>query len=252
VTDLLGFGPARDQRYGIVINYLAAPARRRLLELAAAGGIHAVKVKVGRGDEDLKAFRDCFSVLGPDARVGIDANEAWGPGDAVAACRRFEELGADFVEQPVAPGDEATLAAVTKALAIPVVLDESVCSPADARRAVQLGLGSGFNVRVGKVGGLRAAATIARLAADADFAVNCGSLVGETGILAAAGRHFACTHECHFVEGSYGELLLERDVTEPSVMFGEGGAGPPISGPGLGVEVREDVLDKYSTLKWIR
>ena len=51
---------------------------------------------------------------------------------------------------------------------------------------------------------------------DADIACQMGAQVGETGFLSAAGRQLAT--RCEFItwlEGSYGALLLKRDVARP-------------------------------------
>ena len=65
-------------------------------------------------------------------------------------------------------------------------------------------------------------------------------------VLSAAGRHLAAHLDglC-FVEGSYGTHLLVEDIAEQDVTFGYGGKAPALTGPGLGVSVREDLLAKY-------
>jgi muconate cycloisomerase len=63
-----------------------------------------------------------------------------------------------------------------------------------------------------------------------------GAQVGETAILAAAGRHFACRSPgITFCEGSYGDLLLAADVAPFGI--GAGGLGAAIEGVGLGIDV---------------
>lgn len=49
-----------------------------------------------------------------------------------------------------------------------------------------------------------------------------------------------------FLEGSYGGLLLESDVSLNPVEFGYGGIAPLLKGHGLGVDVFAESLDKYA------
>jgi muconate cycloisomerase len=81
------------------------------------------------------------------------------------------------------------------------------------------------------------------MAQAAGIACQLGCHVGETSILAAAGRHFAlCSDRLAYVEGSFAPYLLAKDPVEPSVVFGDGGMASSLPGPGLGISVREDVL----------
>jgi hypothetical protein len=64
-------------------------------------------------------------------------------------------------------------------------------------------------------------------------------MVGETGILSAAGRVFLelAGRRARFSEGSYGRFLLRADVTRERLSFGYGGFVRAMTGPGLGVHV---------------
>jgi L-Ala-D/L-Glu epimerase len=71
--------------------------------------------------------------------------------------------------------------------------------------------------------------------------------VGETAVLAAAGRHLAAGLESPvFVEGSYGTLLLVEDVSDDGLRFGHGGEAPLLTGPGWGIRVRVDRLRRHA------
>jgi hypothetical protein len=50
----------------------------------------------------------------------------------------------------------------------------------------------------------------------------------------------------HFVEGSYGTLLLIEDVSAEGIRFGHGGEARVLNGPGLGIQVLEARLRKYA------
>ena len=49
-----------------------------------------------------------------------------------------------------------------------------------------------------------------------------------------------------YVEGSIGERLLFEDLTSPAVQFGAGGYAGPLEGPGFGIEILEERVDRYA------
>jgi muconate cycloisomerase len=64
-----------------------------------------------------------------------------------------------------------------------------------------------------------------------------GAHVGETAILAAAGRQLAArTPDLRFAEGSYGKLLLRADVSD-DMDLGAGFSGAATAREGLGLDV---------------
>jgi muconate cycloisomerase len=206
--------------------------------------VRAVKVKVSR---DLAANRELLAsaraALGDGVELRIDANCAWTAADAIEQLRALRALGLAGCEQPVAADDVAGMAAVTAARLVPVVADESLCTLADARRLIAARACNVFNLRVSKNGGLCNVARLAAAAAAAGLDCQLGAQVGETGILSAAGRQVATRlPSLRWLEGSYGTLLLDHDLTEPDVTVGPGGEAPALRGDGLGVAVDEQQL----------
>lgn len=247
VPEIFGRPEHETTTYAGVVGNMNGIARRMLLRRMGDAGITHLKVKVGFGASDEAALEDCRRVLGPDVLIGVDANGAWSPDEALAAIGRLHQFGIDFVEQPTARDDRAGLALVTKESPIAIVLDESICSLDDAEGALEGGLGVGVSVRVSKVGGIRGALQLHDFAREHGWRYHVGALVGETGILAAAGRHLAVMTRPAMTEGSFGDLLLAEDITEPSVRFGRRGIGRRIAGFGLGVSVVAERLTRYAT-----
>lgn len=199
-------------------------------------GVPAVKAKVGRGqDEDLQVLRLVRERLGRSVSLRVDANCAWDAETALARLEAFAELGIDAVEQPCAADDFAGLARVTAESRVPVIVDESLVSRADAEALIEAGACRGFNIRISKCGGLVNACAIRDLGRRAGIRCMLGAQVGETAILAAAGRHFATgTEDLWFAEGSYGSMLLVADVADETRLE-RGALGRPLPGPGLGI-----------------
>jgi muconate cycloisomerase len=127
------------------------------------------------------------------------------------------------------------------------MVDESLVTVTDADALIAAQAADFFNIRVSKCGGLGPSLTIAARAAAAGLGVQIGSQVGETAILAAAGRHLAAAlPDVAFVEGSFGTMLLVEDVATDSVRFGHRGEAPLLTGPGLGIRVVEERLRRYA------
>ena len=145
------------------------------------------------------------------------------------------------------PGEDIEgMQAVTAAKLVPVVADESLCSLQDARTLIREQACDIFNVRISKCGGLINAGRIDQLARAAGLDCQLGAQVGEAGILSAAGRHYATRSQgVRWCEGSYGQLLLEEDITEPDITLGPGGMAPALEAHGLGVTPAPERLQRY-------
>jgi len=232
--------------YGGVISAESPAQAARQARWARLAGLRQVKVKVGVGD-DIARVRAVREVLDADVTIRADANGAWTPAVALAAVEQLARYGVTSVEQPIPPGTPETLARLRSESALPLVADESVVTPADADALIAAGSVDALNVRVSKCGGFVRSVAIARRAAAAGLEVHVGSHVGETAILAAAGRHLAAGLETvAHVEGSYGTLLLVEDVSDDGLRFGHGGEAYLLTGAGWGVGVRTDRLRRHA------
>ncbi|WP_395657094.1 o-succinylbenzoate synthase [Nocardioides sp.] len=178
-----------------------------------AGGCRTAKVKVaepGQSLEDdqarLEAVRDA---IGPDGRVRIDANGAWDVDAAIAAVRVLDRAagGLEYVEQPCASVEE--LAAVRRAVDVPVAADESIRRAADPYRVRDLEAADVAVLKVQPLGGVRACL---RIAEDIGLPVVVSSAL-ETSVGIAAGVALAAAlPELPYACGLATVQLLERDV----------------------------------------
>ena len=86
-----------------------------------------MKVKVGiEPEQDVARVRAVREVVGPNVRLGVDANGGWSPRVAIQTIRRLMEFNIYFAEQPVPALDVSWLADVRRHVAIPIMADESV------------------------------------------------------------------------------------------------------------------------------
>jgi L-fuconate dehydratase len=77
----------------------------RAREALAAGFTH-LKMKVG-GDPaaDLRRARLVRDAIGPEHRLSLDANQAWGVDQAIGAIRALAEVDPWWIEEPTSPDD---------------------------------------------------------------------------------------------------------------------------------------------------
>ena len=212
-------------------------------------GFRQVKVKVGiAGQDDAKRLRAIRRCVGSGTDLRIDANEAWTAAEAADKIRALEPFGITSVEQPVPHEEVAKLADVRKQVSTPVMLDESLCGEVDAERAVREGWCDLFNLRLSKCGGYIPTLKLAELAARHGLGYQLGCQVGETGILSAAGRQFACSVKgIRYLEGSFDKHLVHDPLITEDITFSRsGGWAPMLTGSGTGVAVDPEKLDSIT------
>ncbi|MFD0307430.1 dipeptide epimerase [Streptomyces sp. NPDC127119] len=212
---------------GIVPAAHAAAQARTL----AAAGFALLKVKAGAPDpeDDLDRVRAVRSAA-PGARLLLDPNGAWTAEQTRHLLPRYDELGVEAVEQPIAPGDPEALARLAERSPLPLIADEDAVGLEDVRRLA--GRVHGVNVKLAKCGGPRAALRMAELIAGSGTELMLGCLTASTLGLAPAVH---LTDRARWADLD-GHLLLADDP-----WTGIGGADGVVRAselPGLGVRER--------------
>jgi L-Ala-D/L-Glu epimerase len=88
----------------------------------------------------------------PDAKLTVDANGGWNLADAILMSHWLADLGVEYLEQPLARGDEGRLAALKQASPLPIFADESCFTSRDMPGLVDRV--DGINIKLMKAGGL--------------------------------------------------------------------------------------------------
>jgi muconate cycloisomerase len=215
---------------------------------AVEQGFPAMKVKVG-GDlaTDLRRVRAVREAVGPQVLLGVDANGGWPPWVALAAIEPLHELGVAFLEQPVSWVEPAWLAAVRSRSPMPILADESVSTVFDAMLLIRAAAADAFSIYIGKGGGLGMAHRIATVAAAAGLACTVGSNL-EMGVASAAMIHLGMLLPPGSVEAFPCDILsmfLYEDMLLQAPLPVEAGLARPPSGPGLGVELDPERVERY-------
>lgn len=204
-------------------------------------GFSTVKLKVGDPEDwrrDVERVAVVRAAVGPDVGIKVDVNQGWRTVEvavpAVAAMAGSRPL---FVEQPVDRRDLAGLAEIRRQVPqVPIMADEAVASVGDLERIVALGAADVVNLKVMRLGGLRAAIAADAVAAAAGMRSQIGTMI-ESSIGSAAGLHLATAlANVAFVEMG-GPLMLAEDPGDLARCYrGETVTLP--DGPGLGVTPR--------------
>ncbi len=212
-------------------------------------GFRHCKVKVGRqGDDDPQRLRTIRRWIGPTVDLRIDANGAWRAAEARQRLQSLVESRLSCVEQPLPHEEVAALADLRRQTAMPVMLDESLTSIIDAQAAVAQDACDLFNIRLSKCGGFLASLRLAAFAREHRLGYQLGCHPGETGILSAAGRHWAVSvADIRYLEGSYDRHLFQQLVTNEDITFGYGGRAPALNNSGLGVTIAKAGLTDVTT-----
>lgn len=201
-----------------------------------------VKIKPGWDEEPLRALREAF---GDRILLMADANGAYTLDDA-DRLRRLDGLGLLMIEQPLAHDDIVDHARLQRLLETPICLDESIETPDDARKALELGSCRIICIKPGRVGGIIAARRIHDMCRDRGVPVWCGGML-ESGIGRA--HNIALASLPNFTipgDLSPSSRYWARDVVSPEIAMDPDGTVPVPRGPGMGVAVREDLLEAWT------
>ncbi len=217
IWDLLGSPEPRPVETAFTLSLGTPDAMGEAARAARAEGRMLLKLKLG-GDAFDFARVAAAREASPEARLVVDANEAWDEARYQAFAPGFAELGVALIEQPFpAQGDE-----ILRDLPrpVPVYADES-CH--DRKSLARLkGLYDGVNVKLDKAGGLTEALALKAEAQAEGFGVmvGCmlaGSLAMAPALILAQGADYADLD---------GPLLLARD-REPGLKYRGAWVEPP-------------------------
>ncbi len=201
----------------------------------AKDGFKCFKLKVGylSNEEDVARVASLRQVLGPCARLRLDANGTWSRPDAIANLKRFAPYDIAYVEQPVAATDFEGLRIVQEASGVPVAADEALGAGADApQRLIQAGV-TALVLKPGVHGGLLRALAIVR-ACQANHTTVVMTSALDRGIASLGILHALSTTE-HPAPCGLGTTAWLNDTWPNPPLTAQGPVLTPTKGYGLGV-----------------
>jgi len=184
-------------------------------------GYKTLKIKVGKDSSlDIKRIKAIREAVGYEVDLRIDANQGWNPKEAIHILRRMEDedLNIELVEQPVPAYDLEGLKLVTDNISIPVLADESVFSPRDAMKIIQMRAADLINIKLMKTGGIHNALKICSIAEI--YGVECmiGAML-EAKISVTAAAHLAAAKSVITKIDLDGPLLCSEDPVCGGAVF---------------------------------
>lgn len=198
------------------------------------------KIKPGWDVAPLRAVREAL----PEMPLTVDANSAYSLTDA-RVFAQLDDLGLDYIEQPLAHDDLVDHAQLQRLLATPICLDESIHSPEDARKGLQLGAGRVINVKVGRVRGHLSARRVHDVALSFGAPVWCGGML-ELGVGRAHNLHLSSLPGFTLPgDTASASRYWDEDVVEP-LLDAQNGVQRIPDGPGLGVTLKRDLIDRLT------
>lgn len=156
-------------------------------------GYRILKIKVGKDSKkDLERIKAIGKAVGRKITLRLDANQGWNPKEAVNIIKKIEDLdlNIELIEQPVKACDFEGLKYVTDNVSLPILADESIFSPKDAMRIINMRAADLLNIKLMKTGGIYNALKIVALAETAGVECMIGSMM-ESSIGVTAAAHLA-------------------------------------------------------------
>jgi muconate cycloisomerase len=257
VHDLLG-GAARS-RVPIAHMIGLLPLDLALAEArgAVAEGVRAFQVKGGRDPEhDVELITQLRQELGDAIHLRLDANGGYRGRDvARRTLAALADAGANIVEQPTLGLEQ--MAECRRNSKLPLMVDESCWTPADALQVVKNEAADALSVYVGKAGGLGRARSVCAIAEAAGLPHDVNGAL-ELGIGNAANLHLALASPASLlpcvipISGGAGAARTQiaghysqDDVIKGGFGFEEGSL-VALTEPGLGVEVDLEKVERYA------
>lgn len=226
-------------------------------EQALAEGAKTLKCKTGLDPvRDVQVVRALRERLGPEVKIRVDGNEGYRDiWEAIRVTRQQEEYDILLCEQPVMGA--LGLSRVAERIDCPIMADESAWTVHDIIELSALNAAACFSCYVTKPGGLYRAKQQADIAEALGFYCDIGGSI-ESGIGNAANLHLGAATKianlpsvCPVVKpiGAVGPdvagIYYLDDLTTEPFRFEDGCVLVP-DGPGLGIEIDPDKLQKYA------
>ena len=210
-------------------------------------GVRAMKLKAGVMNpmEEARVLELCRARLGDDFGLRMDPNGTWSVPTAIRVGRRIEELAPEYYEDP-AWGLEGN-AAVRKAVRIPIATNMYPNKFDDLGPAVRMGAVDIVLTDLHYWEGPRGVKDLVAVCNTFNLGVAMHS-GAEFGVELAAMLHTASTIPQMHVAGDAHYHYLTDDIIQGGLMRYEDGCIRVPAGPGLGVALDEEKMEKYERL----
>ncbi len=245
ICELLGKRRERVPAYASALLWRDDPAE---LGEEAAGhlerGFRAMKTRLGRNfayDRDgLRSLRDA---LGSENRLMVDGNARYSLGQAERMAPLYNEAEISWLEEPFAPEDFESYAALRPKLRVPLAAGENEFGVQGFRELMDRNVVDIVQPDCCRAGGITECARIAgRAAAEGRFVA---THTWSDAVALTANLHLLASLEADVVLeiDQTGNALID-DLLSEGLALEDGEVAVP-DGPGLGIALNEDVVERY-------
>lgn len=198
-------------------------------------GFRALKIKCGiEANKDIEALRKIRKAVGDEIDIRIDANQGYNVATALQVIEEIEKLNVSEVEQPLPFWDIKGMAQVKKRSPLPIMADESVHNPQQARLVCEEDACDIINIKFMKCGGIYRALQISDIAKEFGKTCIVGcmsesklSIAAAAAVVAAKDTIVAADLDSFFAftnpeQGVIGGFSVDKDVLTLSSEAGYG------------------------------
>lgn len=211
-------------------------------------GYTGMRLKIGP-KRDVDNVRELRETVGDGVTLRVDCNQGYSMHEAVRVIKAMERYDVELVEQPTVWWDFRALATVAEAVDTPIMPHESIYLLSDVRALIDLGAVGVLGLKMYRpVGGI----TNARRLLDMAGLMGIPCLIHDDIEL---GVSLAATTQ--FIAARYGDLKFKPELSGYPQWIADDVVTHPLDiknghvevpeGPGLGVELDESKIKRYST-----
>jgi galactonate dehydratase len=204
------------------------------------------RLYITRKEEHLAVarVRTVREAVGPDVDILVEAHRRLAPMHAVRVADMMEEYKPFWFEEPVPAENVDTLAEVRRRIRVPIVTGECLYTKADFRLVLEKSAADILNPDVCNTGGILELKEIAAMAEPYYVQVSPHGYNSTTVGLAASLQASAVMTNFLIMEYPMGFESMGFDIADPPFRV-ENGYVQLSSTPGLGIELKEEALDRY-------
>lgn len=216
-------------------------------------GFKAIKMKIGLGSiiKDIDRVAAVRDAIGPDVQLMVDANHCFNVPQAIAIGRELQKLDIYWFEEPISPEDLDGYVEVTSKLDMAIAGGENEFTKFGFRRILERRAMDIVQPDVCAAGGITECKKIAALAQASS--IQCVPHAWGTAIGLAATMHYLAslpfTPPCLVPVSPMLEYEQTfnpfRDELSSADLTHKGGFVTVPNGPGLGIEINREVLERY-------
>lgn len=259
VYELLGGIRREEIPLEYILSFLPTPEEvaeeaKKVIDI----GYRAVKVHVNKNTKDAEArVKAVREAIGPDVPMSIDMGMGYTAPDAARTLERLDKsYDLNFAEQPLFPYDVAGHQWLRAHTTVPLTADHSGMSLTQTYEYAKLNAFDSYHCLITRVGGIGRAARFCDMLETANLQYQICNM--DNSIAGAAAAHFAVSRSDRggryydelslylYLHGTYGTEGITDDIVKEQAMVIKNGTLYAPKGPGLGIELDEEMLAHYA------